>query len=87
MKTGNASQHLSFSLCHFSIPDSSALNLLDELPRRRLVAILVDQADGENHRLELGAEMKEKKEKIQFLSSIDNSGNFLQLLAIHRRSA
>ena len=66
MNTANASQHLSFSLCHFSIPDSSALNLLDELPRRRLVAILVDQADGENHRLELGAEMKEKKEKINF---------------------
>ena len=70
-----------------AFPDPGPLNLLDELPRRRLVAILVDQADGENHRLELGAEMKEKKENNQCLSSIDNSGNLLQLLAIHRRSA
>ena len=46
-----------------SIPDSSALNLLDELPRRRLVAVLVDQADGEYHRLELGAEIGGKEEK------------------------
>ena len=50
------------SLRH-SFPDSSALNLLDELPRRRLVAVFVDQTDGEYHRLELGAEIGEKEEK------------------------
>ena len=40
-----------------AFPDPGPLNLLDELPRRRLVAVLVDQADGEDHRLELHAEM------------------------------
>ena len=68
--------HLGHFRCYIDdVPDSGALNLLDELSRRRLVAVLVDQADGEYHRLKLGAEIGEIRRKIN-----DHSGNFIKSL-------
>ena len=74
--TARGTLHLGHFRCHIDdIPDSGALNLLDELPRRRLVAVLVDQADGEYHRLKLGAEIREIRKKIN-----DHSGSFIKSL-------
>ena len=72
--TARGTIHLGHFRCNIDdIPDSGALNLLDELPRRRLVAVLVDQADGEYHRLKLGAEIGEIRRKIN-----DHSGNVIK---------